>query len=98
VTVGAPPPVVTIGHHVLFIIGSPRFKLNNPETEPIDLIYLITEFANPVVVVSVVYFQSICAGKTRSRVMDDAVGIVNDYVVGLQWNDHSSGSKMFIQP
>jgi hypothetical protein len=78
VTVGAPPPVVTIGHHVLFIMGSPRFKLKIPVTVPSDLIYLTTEFAKPVVVVSVVYFQSICAGTTRSRLIDEAVGIVND--------------------
>jgi hypothetical protein len=58
VTVGA-PPVVTIGHHVLFIAGSPRFKLKSPVNDPRDLIVLVTEFANPVVVVKAVYFQSI---------------------------------------
>jgi hypothetical protein len=59
VIVGAPPPVVTIGHQVLFVSGSARFKLFRPVIVPIDLIVLLTELANPDVDVNPVNFQSI---------------------------------------
>ncbi len=43
-----------------------------------DLIYLVTELAKPEVVDKVVYFQSICAATTVSRLMDGLDGIVKD--------------------
>ncbi len=56
---GAPPPVVTIGHHVLFILGSYKFKLLRPVNDPKDFIYFTTVFANPVDDVRPEVFQSI---------------------------------------
>jgi len=51
--------VVTIGHQVLFVRVSPRFKLFRPVIVPIDLMVLLTEFAKPDVEVNPENFQSI---------------------------------------
>ena len=51
--------MVTIGHQVLFVRGSARFKLLSPVIVPIDLMVLVTEFAKPVVDVKAVILQSI---------------------------------------
>ena len=59
VIVGAPPPELTIGHQVLFVRGSARFKLFSPVIVPRDLIVLETELAKPVVDVNPVNLQSI---------------------------------------
>ena len=59
VIVGAPPPVVTIGHQVLLLRGSARFKLLRPVIVPKDLMVLLTEFAKPDVEVNPENLQSI---------------------------------------
>jgi len=51
--------VVTIGHQVLLVRGSARFKLFRPVIVPIDLMVLLTEFAKPDVEVNPENFQSI---------------------------------------
>ncbi len=51
--------MVTIGHQVLLVRGSARFKLLRPVIVPIDLMVLLTEFAKPDVEVNPENFQSI---------------------------------------
>lgn len=93
--------VVTMGHQVLFVIGSFRLRFSiSVSSKLIILICLITVPRNAELVVSPEVFQSIKTVETWVKVRKPVAGNTKLYVgeVGLQENALSASSKRFKNP